>query len=146
MIVLLCYCFWTGIVRIPRMYANFVEEEYRSVFAIALPYTNPFKWVNYTYTENCGITIVCGGSVVYFMGHPCPQSYISMNQYKVFIPKNAMFNVIIMMTSKLLVTHKHWNPPKSRGFPSITCSVYLVHRREKMAQVVEFLIYYRYLL
>jgi tuberous sclerosis protein 2 len=35
--------FFAGIVRIPRMYANFVEEEYLSVFAIALPYTNPFK-------------------------------------------------------------------------------------------------------
>ena len=34
-----------GIVRCPKMYANFVEDEYMSVFAIALPYTNPFKWV-----------------------------------------------------------------------------------------------------
>ena len=32
-----------GIVRCPKMYANFVEDEYMSVFAIALPYTNPFK-------------------------------------------------------------------------------------------------------
>lgn len=32
-----------GIVRLPKMYANFVEDEYMSVFAIALPYTNPFK-------------------------------------------------------------------------------------------------------
>ena len=31
------------IVRLPKMYANFVEDEYMSVFAIALPYTNPFK-------------------------------------------------------------------------------------------------------
>ncbi|XP_022317676.2 tuberin-like isoform X3 [Crassostrea virginica] len=40
--------FLSSIVRIPRMYANFVEEEYRSVFAIALPYTNPFKFSHYT--------------------------------------------------------------------------------------------------
>ena len=112
MIVLLSYCFWTGIVRIPRMYANFVEEEYRSVFAIALPYTNPFKWVNYTYTENCGITIVCGGSMVYFMGHSCPQSYIQSIYHK-----NAMFNEIIMMTSKLLVTHKNWALQNQDGSP-----------------------------
>lgn len=32
-----------GIVRIPKLYANFVEDQYMSVFAIALPYTNPFK-------------------------------------------------------------------------------------------------------
>lgn len=41
------YCmyffFILGIVRIPQLYANFVEEQYMSVFAIALPYTNPFK-------------------------------------------------------------------------------------------------------
>ncbi|XP_061175149.1 tuberin-like isoform X1 [Saccostrea echinata] len=40
--------FLSSIVRIPRMYANFVEEEYLSVFAIALPYTNPFKFSHYT--------------------------------------------------------------------------------------------------
>ncbi|XP_034313756.2 tuberin isoform X2 [Magallana gigas] len=40
--------FLSSIVRLPRMYANFVEEEYRSVFAIALPYTNPFKFSHYT--------------------------------------------------------------------------------------------------
>lgn len=41
------WCLFVGIVRIPRMYANFVEEEYLSVFAIALPYTNPFKYVSH---------------------------------------------------------------------------------------------------
>lgn len=56
-----------------------------------------------------------------------------------------MFNEIIMMTSKLLVTHKKLNHPKSRWIPSITFSVYLVHRREKMAQVLEYLIYFKYL-
>ena len=37
------FTFFTGIVRIPQLYANFIEAQYRSVFAIALPYTNPFK-------------------------------------------------------------------------------------------------------
>ncbi|KAL4240095.1 Tuberous sclerosis 2-like protein [Mactra antiquata] len=40
--------FLSSIVRLPNMYANFVEEEYMSVFAIALPYTNPFKFSHYT--------------------------------------------------------------------------------------------------
>ena len=37
--------FCAGIVRVPKLYANFVEDQYMSVFAIALPYTNPFKYV-----------------------------------------------------------------------------------------------------
>lgn len=32
-----------GLIRLPQLYMNFVEEQYMSVFAIALPYTNPFK-------------------------------------------------------------------------------------------------------
>ena len=43
--VIVMYLSSTGIVRLPKMYANFVEDEYMSVFAIALPYTNPFKYV-----------------------------------------------------------------------------------------------------
>ena len=34
---------YSGLIRIPNLYANFVEEQYKSIFAIALPYTNPFK-------------------------------------------------------------------------------------------------------
>ncbi|KAH9503979.1 Tuberous sclerosis 2-like protein [Bulinus truncatus] len=40
--------FLSSIVRIPELYANFVEDQYMSVFAIALPYTNPFKFSHYT--------------------------------------------------------------------------------------------------
>ncbi|KAJ8319018.1 hypothetical protein KUTeg_004109 [Tegillarca granosa] len=40
--------FLSSVVRLPKMYANFVEDEYMSVFAIALPYTNPFKFSHYT--------------------------------------------------------------------------------------------------
>jgi tuberous sclerosis protein 2 len=36
--------FLSTLVRIPRLYANFVEDQYLSIFAIALPYTNPFKF------------------------------------------------------------------------------------------------------
>ena len=36
-------CFLLGIVRLPKLYTNFNNEQYLSVFAIALPYTNPFK-------------------------------------------------------------------------------------------------------
>ena len=36
-------CFLSGIVRLPKLYTNFNNEQYLSVFAIALPYTNPFK-------------------------------------------------------------------------------------------------------
>nr|KAG5714699.1 hypothetical protein BaRGS_000187 [Batillaria attramentaria] len=37
-----------SIVRLPKLYANFVEEQYMSVYAIAIPYTNPFKFSHYT--------------------------------------------------------------------------------------------------
>ncbi|GFS23751.1 tuberin-like [Elysia marginata] len=40
--------FLSSIVRVPKLYANFVEDQYMSVFAIALPYTNPFKFSHYT--------------------------------------------------------------------------------------------------
>ncbi|XP_064594447.1 tuberin-like isoform X2 [Liolophura sinensis] len=40
--------FLSSLVRLPKLYANFVEDQYMSVFAIALPYTNPFKFSHYT--------------------------------------------------------------------------------------------------
>ncbi|XP_070579524.1 tuberin-like [Ptychodera flava] len=33
--------------RLPKLYANFNEDQYMSIFAIALPYTNPFKFSLY---------------------------------------------------------------------------------------------------
>ncbi|XP_062915410.1 tuberin isoform X5 [Mobula hypostoma] len=39
--------FLSTLVRIPPLYANFVAEQYVSVFAISLPYTNPFKFNQY---------------------------------------------------------------------------------------------------
>lgn len=38
--LLLCFI---ALVRLPHLYANFVAEQYVSVFAISLPYTNPSK-------------------------------------------------------------------------------------------------------
>ncbi|KAM9314058.1 tuberin isoform 2-T2 [Pholidichthys leucotaenia] len=39
--------FLSTLVRLPHLYANFVAEQYVSVFAISLPYTNPFKFSQY---------------------------------------------------------------------------------------------------
>ncbi|XP_041961436.1 tuberin isoform X1 [Alosa sapidissima] len=39
--------FLSTLVRLPHLYANFVAEQYVSVFAISLPYTNPFKFNQY---------------------------------------------------------------------------------------------------
>ncbi|XP_043945122.1 tuberin isoform X2 [Protopterus annectens] len=39
--------FLSTLVRLPHLYANFVAEHYVSVFAISLPYTNPFKFNQY---------------------------------------------------------------------------------------------------
>jgi hypothetical protein len=33
------------LIHLPELYSNFVEDEYKAVFAIALPYTNPFRFV-----------------------------------------------------------------------------------------------------
>jgi tuberous sclerosis protein 2 len=33
--------------QLPTVFANFVSDQYMAVFAIALPYTNPFKYDNY---------------------------------------------------------------------------------------------------
>ncbi|XP_070184862.1 tuberin-like isoform X2 [Littorina saxatilis] len=40
--------FLSSVVRLPKLYANFNNEQYMCVFAIALPYTNPFKFSHYT--------------------------------------------------------------------------------------------------
>lgn len=40
--------FLACLIHLPRLYANFVEEQYMSVFAIAAPYTNPAKFTHYT--------------------------------------------------------------------------------------------------
>ncbi|MEQ2181425.1 hypothetical protein GOODEAATRI_011439 [Goodea atripinnis] len=37
--------FLSTLVRLPHLYGNFVAEQYVSVFAISLPYTNPSKFV-----------------------------------------------------------------------------------------------------
>ncbi|XP_077574320.1 tuberin isoform X6 [Stigmatopora nigra] len=39
--------FLSTLVRLPHLYANFVAEQYVSVFAISLPYTNPSKYNQY---------------------------------------------------------------------------------------------------
>ena len=36
--------FLSTLVRLPKLFANFVEDQYLSVFAIALPYTNPKRF------------------------------------------------------------------------------------------------------
>lgn len=38
----------SNVIRIPQLYVSFVEEEYRKIFAIALPYTNPVKFGRFT--------------------------------------------------------------------------------------------------
>ena len=42
------YCFFLlfseGLVHLPHLYASFQDSQYKSVFAISLPYTDPFKW------------------------------------------------------------------------------------------------------
>lgn len=40
--------FLSTLTRLPKVYANFVGDQYMSVFAITLPYTNPFKYNHYT--------------------------------------------------------------------------------------------------
>lgn len=40
--------FLSMLTRLPKVFANFVGDQYMSVFAIALPYTNPFKYNHYT--------------------------------------------------------------------------------------------------
>ncbi|XP_002740570.2 tuberin-like [Saccoglossus kowalevskii] len=39
--------FLSSLTRLPRLYASFNEDQYMSIFAIALPYTNPFKFTLY---------------------------------------------------------------------------------------------------
>lgn len=40
--------FLSNLIRLPHLYVSFVEDQYMSIFAIALPYTNPFKFNQYT--------------------------------------------------------------------------------------------------
>ncbi|CAH1116150.1 unnamed protein product [Phaedon cochleariae] len=39
--------FLSTLTQLPMVYVNFVADQYRAVFAIALPYTNPFKYDHY---------------------------------------------------------------------------------------------------
>lgn len=39
--------FLSNLIRLPPLYISFVEDQYMSIFAIALPYTNPFKFNQY---------------------------------------------------------------------------------------------------
>ncbi|CAH1389862.1 unnamed protein product [Nezara viridula] len=40
--------FLSTLTQLPKVFANFVGDQYMSVFAISLPYTNPFKYNHYT--------------------------------------------------------------------------------------------------
>ncbi|XP_046387021.1 tuberin [Ischnura elegans] len=40
--------FLSTLTRLPKVFASFVGDQYLSIFAIALPYTNPFKYNHYT--------------------------------------------------------------------------------------------------
>uniref|UniRef100_A0A0K8TBU2 Tuberin n=1 Tax=Lygus hesperus TaxID=30085 RepID=A0A0K8TBU2_LYGHE len=40
--------FLSTLTQLPNLFANFVQDQYMSVFAISLPYTNPFKYNHYT--------------------------------------------------------------------------------------------------
>lgn len=40
--------FFLALTQLPKVFANFVGDQYMSVFAISLPYTNPFKYNHYT--------------------------------------------------------------------------------------------------
>lgn len=37
----------TAFLHLPKVYASFVSDQYMSIFAIAIPYTNPFKFNHY---------------------------------------------------------------------------------------------------
>ncbi|XP_063234483.1 tuberin isoform X2 [Bacillus rossius redtenbacheri] len=40
--------FLSTLTRLPKVFASFVQDQYMSVFAISMPYTNPFKYNHYT--------------------------------------------------------------------------------------------------
>lgn len=42
------FVFIAALTRLPKVFASFVGDQYMSVFAISLPYTNPFKYNHYT--------------------------------------------------------------------------------------------------
>lgn len=42
------FVLFLALTQLPSVFANFVGDQYMSVFAIALPYTNLFKYTHYT--------------------------------------------------------------------------------------------------
>lgn len=42
------FCTSPVLSRLPKVFSNFVADQYMAVFAITLPYTNPFKYNHYT--------------------------------------------------------------------------------------------------
>lgn len=40
--------YFSALTQLPMVYSNFVSDQYMALFAIALPYTNPFRYNHYT--------------------------------------------------------------------------------------------------
>ena len=47
-IAILMLEFLSKLISLPKVFASFSTEQFLSVFAITLPYTNPFKFNHYT--------------------------------------------------------------------------------------------------
>lgn len=47
LVTVCCLYYLSGLVRLPKLYRNFNEAQYRVIFAIALPYTDPSQFQHF---------------------------------------------------------------------------------------------------
>ena len=58
-IAILMLEFLSTFISLPKVFASFSTEQFLSVFAITLPYTNPFKFNHYTVSLARHVIIMC---------------------------------------------------------------------------------------
>ena len=102
--------FLSTLVRLPKLFSNFVEDQYLSVFAIALPYTNPKRFnhfaVSLAYTVIILWYIKCRA--------PFRKGFVS------FITKALKANIQEEVADKRTLTLSTSNPNISALSPSTT--------------------------
>ncbi|KAK0049216.1 tuberin [Biomphalaria pfeifferi] len=117
--------FLSSIVRIPELYANFVEDQYMSVFAIALPYTNPFKFSHYT------VSLAHHVIGIWFIRCRLP----FRRGFVKYIQRGLKYNVLQLFEENSIRHLSSYNQDSSDR--SRTCSLNEGHRRRRNMTGIE---------
>jgi Tuberin len=133
----LCWIVWVlvyslfalGLIHLPNLYGNFVEDEYKSVFAIALPYTNPFKLV----TVRCNFFFQFVYPCYYLFVYAYPYILVIIHSYMLILISLFMLSIsinnYIWTWSSMHSVHLYWHFCNSHfQFCVINCAISLHER------------------